>query len=186
MNRFLKARTVKKIAVSYCLSILCCGLFGPIAAQSATESSQVLPAPGQNPPLPPRLPEGIPAFPGAWGGGMFATGGRGGRLLEVTNLDDRGAGSFRAAAEAEGPRMVVFRVAGIIALESDIDIDHPDITIAGQSAPGDGICVAHHSLNINTENVILRHLRVRRGRPEGGQGSDNIGGNPIGRIIVDH
>jgi hypothetical protein len=71
-------------------------------------------------------------------------------------------------------------------LESNIDIDHPDITIAGQSAPGDGICLANHSLNINTENVILRHLRVRRGRPEGGQGSDNIGGNPVGRIVVDH
>jgi pectate lyase len=132
------------------------------------------------------LPEGIPAFPGAWGGGMFATGGRGGRIIEVTNLNDSPAGSFRAAAEAKGPRIVVFRVAGIIALKSNIDIDNPDITIAGQSAPGDGICLANHSLNINTENVILRHLRVRRGRPEGGQGSDNIGGNPIGRIVVDH
>jgi pectate lyase len=81
---------------------------------------------------------------------------------------------------------VVFRVAGIIHLESNIDIDHPDITIAGQSAPGDGICLAGHSLNINTRNVILRHLRVRRGRPEGGQGSDNIGGNPQGQVIVDH
>jgi len=141
---------------------------------------------GQVPALPPRLPEGIPAFPGAWGGGMFATGGRGGRVIEVTNLNDSGAGSFRAAAESDGPRIVIFRVAGIISLESNIDIDNPDITIAGQSAPGDGICLANHSLNINTENVILRHLRVRRGRPEGGQGSDNIGGNPVGRIIVDH
>jgi len=117
---------------------------------------------------------------------MFATGGRGGRIIEVANLNDSGAGSFRAAAEAEGPRIVIFRVAGIITLESNIDIDNPDITIAGQSAPGDGICLANHSLNINTENVILRHLRVRRGRPEGGQGSDNIGGNPIGQVIVDH
>ena len=141
--------------------------------------SQVLPAPGQVPVLPPRLPDSIPAFPGAWGGGMFATGGRGGRVIEVTNLNDNGPGSFRAAAEAEGPRIVIFRVAGIIALDSNIDIDNPDITIAGQSAPGDGICLANHSLNINTENVILRHLRVRRGRPEGGQGSDNIGGNPV-------
>lgn len=117
---------------------------------------------------------------------MFATGGRGGRVIEVTDLNDSGPGSFRAAAEAEGPRIMMFRVAGIIRLESNIDIDNPDITIAGQSAPGDGICLANHSLNINTENVILRHLRVRRGRPEGGQGSDNIGGNPVGRIIVDH
>lgn len=142
--------------------------------------------PGQIPPHPPRLPEGIPAFPGAWGGGMYTTGGRGGRVILVTNLNDSGTGSLRAALEAKGPRIVVFRVAGTIELESNLDIDHPDITVAGQSAPGDGICIANHSLNINTSNVILRHLRVRRGRPEGGQGSDNIGGNPIGQVIVDH
>ncbi len=155
-------------------------------AQPPAGQTQVVPAPGQVPPLPPRLPDGIPAFPGAWGGGMFATGGRGGKVIEVTTLSDRDPGCLRAAVLEEGPRIVVFRVAGIIRLESDIDIDHPDITIAGQSAPGDGICLAGHSLNINTRNVIVRHLRVRRGRPEGGQGSDNIGGNPQEQIIVDH
>lgn len=150
------------------------------------ETTQIIPTPGQVPALPPRLPVGIPAFPGAWGGGMFTTGGRDGQIIEVTNLNDSGPGSFRAAIETHGPRIVIFRVAGIILLQSNIDIDNPNVTIAGQSAPGDGICLANHSLNINTENVILRHLRVRRGRPEGGQGSDNIGGNPIGQIIVDH
>lgn len=128
----------------------------------------------------------IPAFPGAWGGGMFTSGGRGGRVIAVTNLNDSGPGSLRAALEAEGARTVVFRVAGIIELDSNLNINHPDITVAGQTAPGDGICIAGASLNINTENVILRHLRVRRGDPEGGQGSDNIGGNPISDIIVDH
>ena len=177
----MKNPTFWYVLISLCLNLVC-----PVSAQMATQQTPVLPEPGQIPPLPPRLPDGIPAFPGAWGGGMFATGGRGGRIIEVTNLNDSGTGSFRAAAEATGARIVIFRVAGIIALESNIDIDHPDITIAGQSAPGDGICLANHSLNINTENVILRHLRVRRGRPEGGQGSDNIGGNPVGRIIVDH
>jgi pectate lyase len=152
----------------------------------AQPPTPVLPTPGQVPPLPPRLPEGIPAFPGAWGGGMFTTGGRGGRVIAVTNLNDSGPGSLRAAIEETGPRMVVFRVAGTIRLERGLDINHPDITIAGQSAPGDGICVANGSLNINTHNVILRHLRVRRGDPQGGQGSDNIGGNPLGQIIVDH
>ena len=176
---------MKNAALS-CLLIVCVYFHCPASAQGAAEQTQVLPAPGQVPALPPRLPDGIPAFPGAWGGGMFATGGRGGRVIEVTNLNDGGPSSFRAAVAAKGPRIVVFRVAGIIKLESNIDIDNPDITIAGQSAPGDGICLANHSLNINTENVILRHLRVRRGRPEGGQGSDNIGGNPVGRIIVDH
>jgi pectate lyase len=177
---------MKSSVLLYLLIMLCFCLHCAVSAQMIAEHTQVLPALGQIPALPPRLPEGIPAFPGAWGGGMFATGGRGGRIIEVTNLNDSGAGSFRAAAEAEGPRIVIFRVAGIIALESNIAIDNPDITIAGQSAPREGICLANHSLNINTENVILRHLRVRRGRPEGGQGSDNIGGNPVGRIIVDH
>ncbi|TWU30261.1 pectate lyase family protein [Bythopirellula polymerisocia] len=144
------------------------------------------PEPAMAPPLPFEMPFGVPAFPGAWGGGMFTTGGRGGKVIAVTNLSDSGPGSLRGAIDAEGPRIVVFRVAGIIPLESNLDIDNPDITIAGQTAPGDGICIANHSLNINTQNVILRHLRVRRGDPVGGQGSDNIGGNPEGQVIVDH
>jgi pectate lyase len=152
----------------------------------ASAQDVVQPKPGQVPPLPPRLPEGIPAFPGAWGGGMFTTGGRGGKVLPVTSLQDSGPGSLRAAIEEQGPRIVVFRVAGVILLATDLDINNPDITIAGQSAPGDGVCIANHSLNINTHNVVLRHLRVRRGRAEGGQGSDNIGGNPEGQVIVDH
>ncbi|MBN1362752.1 MAG: hypothetical protein JW993_19290 [Sedimentisphaerales bacterium] len=168
------------------VGVACVWPAGGSDSAQAAGTTVVPPTPGQVPPLPPRLPEGIPAFPGAWGGGMFTTGGRGGEVIEVTNLNDSGSGSLRAAIEREGPRVVVFRVAGIIQLQSNLDIDNPDITIAGQSAPGDGICLANHSLNINTHNIILRHLRVRRGRPEGGQGSDNIGGNPEGRIIVDH
>lgn len=143
------------------------------------------PAPGQTPPLPPLLPKQIPAFPGAWGGGMFTVGGRGGSVIAVTNLNDSGPGSLRAAIAAAGPRIVVFRVAGTIQLESNLDIKNPYLTIAGQTAPGDGICLANHSVNINTREVILRHLRVRRGMP-GGQGSDNIGGNPERQVIVDH
>ena len=162
------------------------GLVILMVSALAQEQKPVHPAPGQVPPLPPRLPEGVPSFPGAWGGGMFATGGRGGKVIEVTTLNDSGPGSLRAAIEESGPRIVVFRIAGIIELKSALNITHPDITIAGQSAPGDGICIAYDSLNINTRNVILRHLRVRRGKPEGGQGSDNIGGNPESQIIVDH
>jgi pectate lyase len=172
--------------VGWTILLVCVWTGCQTASAQTKETTRILPAPGQVPPLPPRLPQGIPAFPGAWGGGMFTTGGRGGQVLEVTNLNDSGPGSFRAAIGAQGPRIVVFRVAGIIQLESNIDIDNPNITIAGQSAPGGGICLANYSLNINTENVILRHMRVRRGRPEGGQGSDNIGGNPVGQIVVDH
>lgn len=170
-------RTSYKIAIA--------SLFA-LAFSSSVERASAQIEQGQIPPHPPRLPEtAIPAFPGAWGGGMFTTGGRGGKVIAVTNLNDDGASSLRAALAAEGARIIVFRVAGTIKIDKDLDINHPDITIAGQSAPGDGICIAG-TLNINTYNVIIRHLRVRRGVPVGGQGDDNIGGNPYHHIIIDH
>lgn len=169
-------------------SLLLLAFLCPVLEAGAQHINSVAGQPelGQTPPHPPRLPEAvIPAFPGAWGGGMFTTGGRGGKVFAVTNLNDSGPGSLRAALETEGPRMVIFRVAGTIKINGDLNINHPDITIAGQSAPGDGICIAG-TLNINTHNVIIRHLRVRRGVPAGGQGDDNIGGNPHHHIIIDH
>jgi pectate lyase len=165
-------------------SLICVLLLVSLAVETRADAAS--PRPGQMPPLPSRPPQGIPAFPGAWGGGIFTIGGRGGKVIAVTNLNDSGPGSLREAIETQGPRIVVFRVAGIIELERDLDINHPDVTIAGQSAPGDGICLAYGSVNINTRNVVLRHLRVRRGMSQGGQGSDNIGGNPIEQIVVDH
>src|SRR5262245_12528808 len=83
----------------------------------------------------------VPAFPGAEGAGAWTTGGRGGKVFVITNLKDRGAGSLRDAVEAKEPRIVVFRVAGIITLETPLAINHPFITVAGQSAPGDGVCI---------------------------------------------
>ncbi|WP_308993671.1 polysaccharide lyase [Mariniflexile litorale] len=170
------------------MSLLIFFLLSAVLNSNAQNSNHLAEQPelGQIPPHPPRLPEGvIPAFPGAWGAGMFTTGGRGGKVIAVTNLNDSGEGSLRSALEAKGSRIVVFRVAGTIKIKNDININHPDITIAGQSAPGDGICIAG-TLNINTHNVIVRHIRVRRGVPVGGQGDDNIGGNPDHHIIIDH
>jgi pectate lyase len=107
---------------------------------------------------------GLPAFPGAEGFGSTTVGGRGGKVLEVINLNDSGPGSLRAAVEAAGPRTIVFRVSGTIALRSDLEIKEPFCTIAGQTAPGDGICLRNYTLIVlGTHDVVLRYLRVRRG-----------------------
>lgn len=105
----------------------------------------------------------IPAFPGAEGGGMFTFGGRGGKVITVTNLNDSGPGSFREACETGGARIIVFNVSGIIKLESPIIVRAPYVTIAGQTAPGDGVCIAGESFWVNTHDVIVRHMRFRRG-----------------------
>lgn len=119
----------------------------------------------------------IPAFPGAEGFGSYAFGGRGDRattqdprIIRVTTLQDRvlsggtyvaAPGSLREAVEASGPRIVVFNVSGTILLDTDLEIRHPYITIAGQSAPGAGVALGHHGLRVRTHDVVLRHLRLR-------------------------
>jgi hypothetical protein len=136
----------------------------------------------------------VRAFPGAEGFGANAKGGRGGDVIFVTNLNDSGAGSLRAALEASGPRTVVFQTGGTITLKSAIEIKNPYITIAGQTAPGGGIAIKMDGSNtddaiiINTHDVILRHLRIRRGPvPEGsiehGDALTILGGHDI---IIDH
>lgn len=128
----------------------------------------------------------IPAFPGAEGGGKYSFGGRGGKVYVVTNLNDDGPGSLRWACEQGGARIVVFNVAGIIRLQSPLIIRAPYITIAGQTAPGDGVCVAGESVWINTHDVVIRYMRFRRGETWVGRRDDAIGGNPIGNIMIDH
>lgn len=126
------------------------------------------------------------AFPGAQGGGMYSFGGHGGRVLVVTSLDDSGPGTLRWACEQGGARIIVFNVAGIIHLHSPIIVRAPYITIEGQSAPGDGICVAGESFWVNTHDVVLRYLRFRRGETNVGRRDDALGGNPVGNVICDH
>jgi pectate lyase len=103
------------------------------------------------------------AFPGAEGFGSSTEGGRGGKVLYVTTLSDSGTGSLRSALEASGPRLVLFRVAGTITLQDDIRIKEPFLTIAGQTAPGDGVEVKGAMLKIKTHDVIIRYLKVRPG-----------------------
>ncbi|UCG46570.1 MAG: hypothetical protein JSU94_13810 [Phycisphaerales bacterium] len=128
--------------------------------------------------------QAVPAFPGAEGAGAFTPGGRGGKVLEVTNLNDAGPGSLRDAAGSEGPRIIVFRTSGIITLAAPLEISNPYVTIAGQTAPGDGICIRGHTTEINTHDVVIRYLRFRRGNIK--DRNDALGGYPQGNIIVDH
>jgi len=129
----------------------------------------------------------IPSFPGAEGGGQFSFGGRGGKVITVTSLADRGHGTLREACEETvGARIVVFNVAGIIHLKTPIIIAAPYVTIAGQTAPGDGICVAGESFWVNTHDVVVRHMRFRRGETKVERRDDAFGGNPVGNIMIDH
>jgi hypothetical protein len=128
----------------------------------------------------------IPAFPGAEGGGKYTFGGRGGKVYVVTSLADSGPGTLRDACEKGGARIIVFNVAGIIHLKTPIIVRAPYISIEGQTAPGDGICVAGESFWVNTHDVIIRYMRFRRGETNVGRRDDALGGNPVGNIIVDH
>jgi len=135
-----------------------------------------------------------PAFPGAEGAGIYATGGRGGTVYHVTNLNPHGRGSL-ADAVSEPNRIIVFDVSGTIDLgkakpgkAGKIAIRQPNITIAGQTAPGEGICIKNGSIQVFASNVILRHLRIRRGVIFEGDAGDalNIKGDDLHDVMADH
>jgi pectate lyase len=128
----------------------------------------------------------LPAFPGAEGFGATTPGGRGGQVLIVTNLDDSGPGSLRAACAAKGPRIVVFRVAGTIALKSPITVTEPYLTLAAQTAPGDGICLRDATFGVATHDVIIRYLRCRLGDVTSREADSLDVLNGCSNVIFDH
>jgi pectate lyase len=137
-------------------------------------------------------PKPLRAFPGAEGFGAYTPGGRGGKVFVVTTLEDyRGKGtppikgSLREAVTAKEPRIVVFAVSGTIHLKERLRIREPYITIAGQTAPGDGICLADQGTTVATHDIVFRHLRFRHGDASG-DGSDSLWFRSCQNIIVDH
>lgn len=125
------------------------------------------------------------AFPGAEGYGKYATGGRGGEVIYVSNLNDSGPGSFRSAVEKEGPRIVVFSISGNIQLKSPLLITSGDLTIAGQTAPGQGITIRDYPVQLDADNIIIRYMRFRLGDIHKVQG-DALSGMGIENVIIDH
>lgn len=169
--------------------------FNPLTAAFAlvTWASCVLVVePSNTSPQPPKpTVRRLRAFPGAEGFGAYTPGGRGGKAWIVTTLEDYDGkeppfrGSLREALRAKGPRTIVFGISGTIHLKKRLRIEEPYLTIAGQSAPGDGICLADQGTSVVTHDVIIRHLRFRHGDASGDE-SDSLWFRNAANVIVDH
>ena len=162
---------------------LCASLLGGLLFISYSSQGQIINSLSDEKPI---------AFPGAEGFGKYTTGGRGGKVYIVSNLNDDGEGSLRKAVTAKGSRIVVFAISGTIHLLSPLSFKS-NLTIAGQTAPGDGICLADFPIKINGDNIIVRFLRFRlgdknqnKGKVDGSGDDDAFGGNYRRNIIIDH
>ena len=130
--------------------------------------------------------EQVPAFPGAEGHGRYVTGGRGGQVIHVTNLNDSGSGSLRNAVSGSSKKIIVFDVAGVIALKNNLNIG-ANTTILGQTAPAPGITLRYYTVNPNGNNIIIRYLRFRRGQEKDvNDGADASTARHFTGIIIDH
>lgn len=133
----------------------------------------------------------LPVFPGATGFGTLTPAGRGGEIIRVSNLNDSGAGSLRDALGRDGKRIIVFTVGGTIRLDEDLQVSHPFVTIAGQTAPAPGITLRGAGLSIKTHDVLVQHLRIRVGDEPGSlpppsRDALNILGPSAFNVVVDH
>ena len=132
------------------------------------------------------MADDVPAFPGAEGHGRFVTGGRGGKVIHVTNLKDNGAGSFRNAVSGNSKKIVVFDVAGVISLNSNLNIG-ANTTILGQTAPAPGITLRYYNVNPNGNNIVMRFIRIRRGQEKDiNDGADASTARHFTGIMLDH
>lgn len=162
----------KVIVIASVLAMTACGQYSAQQSNQNEESNGLLVQAAASSAL---------AFPGAMGFGRFATGGRGGKVIKVTNLNNSGSGSLRAAVEASGPRIVVFAIGGVIDLETAIEVKNPHLTVAGQTAPGNGVVIRGSRFVVQASNVIVRGMRFRPGDESGSDAGDQRDGFGIGR-----